>query len=72
VTDRHIAYTVTLLEPVRSDDAERIIDAIRMVKGVADVVPVVATPEAYWARSRARSDLLREVVDLLNQREGDR
>ena len=53
MTDRHVAYTVTLLEPVRSDDAQRIIDAIAMIKGVAEVVPVVADPGTYFARSAA-------------------
>lgn len=67
MTDRHVAYTVTLLEPVREDDAQRIIDAIGMVKGVAEVVPVVATPEAYWSRSTARRELLLEVIDLLKR-----
>ena len=69
MTDRHIAYTVTLALPVREDDAQAIINAIRMVKGVAEVVPVVATPEAYWARSTARSELLRDLLDLLKERD---
>jgi len=68
MTDRHIAYTVTLSEPVRSDDAERIIDAIKMIRGVDECVPIVATPETYWARSRARTELLREVVKLFEEK----
>lgn len=67
MTDRHIAYTVTLEEPVRSDDAQRIIDAIKMVKGVAEVIPVVADAQAYWSRSSARRDILEKVWKLIKE-----
>jgi hypothetical protein len=67
MTDRHVAYTVTLLEPVRSDDAEQIIAAIRMIKGVAEVVPVVADAGTYWGRSTARRELLQKIWQLMQQ-----
>ncbi len=41
MTDRHNAYVVVLAEDVRSDDAESVITALRMVKGVLTVVPHV-------------------------------
>lgn len=33
MTDRHAGYIVTLAADIREDDAEHIINAIRMVKG---------------------------------------
>lgn len=65
MTDRVIAYTVTLEREVREDDAEAIENAIRMVKGVAEVVPVVASVDAYWAKETARTELGRELWAVL-------
>lgn len=65
--DRHIAYTVVLEEPVRSDDAQHIIDAIKMVKGVAEVTPVVCDPMGYWARSSARRDIMSKLLKLVRE-----
>lgn len=65
MTDRHQGYIVTLTDDFREDDAEAIINAIRMVKGVASVTPIVADYEAHMARARVRSqvaDLIRDVV----------
>lgn len=42
MTDRHAGYLITLEEDVRSDDAESIINALRMVKGVLHVEPIVS------------------------------
>jgi hypothetical protein len=53
MTDRLIAFTVTLQRPTREDDAESIKDAISMIKGVAKVVPVVADAAAYMAMDTA-------------------
>lgn len=65
MTDRIIAYTVILQEEIRSDDAEAITNAIRMIKGVADVAPVVADVEAYWARETARRELGERLWEVL-------
>jgi hypothetical protein len=45
MTDRHAAYLVTLEQPMREDDAESTIAALRHIKGVLDVRPVVAGME---------------------------
>lgn len=39
MTDRHSGYLVVLEADLREDDAQAVIDALRMVKGVADVIP---------------------------------
>ena len=40
MTDRHSGYVVVLNRDIREDDAEAVINAIRMVKGVLSVEPV--------------------------------
>lgn len=42
MTDRHSGYLVTLAKDIREDDARKIIDALRMVRGVLTVEPVVS------------------------------
>lgn len=54
MSDRHYAYTVILAKDTRDDDSEAILNAIRMVKGVEAVTPLLATPELAVAESRAR------------------
>ena len=44
MTDRITAYLVTLDEPTREDDAEITLAAIRQIKGVLTVKPVVSEP----------------------------
>lgn len=42
MTDRHLGYLVTLEQPTREDDAEATLAAIRQIRGVIDVRPVVS------------------------------
>lgn len=42
MTDRHKGYVVTLADDIREDDAEAVVNALRMVRGVIGVEPVVA------------------------------
>jgi len=43
MTDRHAGYIVVLAENIREDDAEEgVLNAIRMLKGVVSVEPVLA------------------------------
>lgn len=56
MTDRHAGYIIVLAEDIREDDAEHIINALRMVRGVAAVEPVVANIELHIARRQARTE----------------
>lgn len=51
MTDRHAAYIVVLAEDIREDDAEHVLNALRMVSGVVSVEPVVCRSAAV-GRSR--------------------
>lgn len=65
MTDRYIALTVLLEKEIREDDAEPLIAAIRQLRGVAEVTPhVPESIDTYWAKSRARDELLRQLIEL--------
>ena len=67
MTDRHIAYTVILQAPIREDDAEAIRQAILMVKGVAEVIPQIATADTYFAIGTARRELEEKIWKALRE-----
>ncbi|MGS2645878.1 hypothetical protein [Streptosporangium sp. G12] len=68
MTDRHAGYIVTLAEDVREDDAEAILSALRMVKGVISVEPVVASPvDMQIASQRAHQKWRGKILDLLDE-----
>jgi len=67
MTDRLKGLTVVLDKDYREDDAEAIINAIKMVKGVQDVQTHVADLDHYMASSRAARDLGDRVIDLVQQ-----
>jgi len=65
MTDRHHGYIVTLDHELRADDSEAIIQAIRMIKGVVDVAPVVADHETYMCEARVRQELGQKLFEIL-------
>jgi hypothetical protein len=67
VTDRHSAYIVTLDEDLRDDDAERIIAALGMVKGVLSVKPVVADVMSHIERERVNRQWRNALYDLMDK-----
>jgi len=66
MTDRFYALTVALEKDIRSDDAESILEAIKMIKGVRNVKPLVANPDTWMAEERARHELTMKLWEVLN------
>lgn len=59
MTTRYSGFVVTLTDDIREDDAEAIVTALRMVKGVASVQPVDSDVLAEQvARDRANTELV--------------
>ncbi len=58
MSDRLKGCTVIFTEDIRTGDAEAILNAIRMVKGVALVEPSVSTAQDWIAETRARGKVL--------------
>ena len=61
MTDRHSGYIVVLAEDIRKDDAEGTLNALRMVRGVISVTPVIADHTQAVARER-RDDKWRDAL----------
>lgn len=59
MTTRYSGFVVTLTDDIREDDAEAVVTALRMVKGVASVEPVDADIIAEQiARDGAHTELM--------------
>ena len=73
MTDRITAYLVTLDEPIREDDAEPTLAAIRQIKGVASVKPVVSDNIAVQAAiARRDTAWMREIGNAIRATTGPR
>lgn len=67
MTDRFHALTIVLKEDIREDDAEHLIAAILMLKGVLSVQGEVSSVSLLTATHRAKYELRKKVSDLLAQ-----
>lgn len=65
MTERYYALTVVLTEDIREDDAQSLISAIQMLRGVATVTPHVADFTTHWAEQRAKQELRAKIIELL-------
>lgn len=72
MTDRYAGFLVTLDHDTREDDAEAIMAAIRQLRGVLEVKPVVSTYEVDIAEARAKRAILDRIQATLDhlRREG--
>lgn len=67
MTDRHAGYLVTLAKDVREDDAEAIVTALKMVKGVLTVEPITSDGEIRIGYQRARREISTKIFELLRE-----
>ena len=65
MTDRINGVFVTLEDDIRIDDAEYLLNALRMVKGVIDVSPNVSDSMNHVAKIRAKTELTNAMLDAL-------
>ena len=65
MTDRYHTLTVVLEKEIRSDDAENLINAIKMIRGVLDVSGNVIDMEGYMAITVARDQMRKQIMDFL-------
>lgn len=69
MTTRLKGLTVVFERDIRVDDAQPIIDAIALLRGVAKVVPVERMIEDDHARVRVRHELVQKLWKALNDDE---
>lgn len=68
MTDRHAGYLITLTNDIREGDAEAILTALRMVRGVQSVEPVLASPiDQQIARARADGVWRERIYKMLDE-----
>ena len=66
MTDRLIAIHV-FLEPIRQDDAQPLIEAIKQLRGVLDVTPVVQEIQYHSAKMSVKAELTRRLFQLITE-----
>lgn len=64
MTDRFNYLTVVLEKDTREDDAEHLINAIRLLRGVANVKGNVVNPDDWVAAETAKHELRKKIWDL--------
>lgn len=72
MSDRIAAFIVTLEKDIRDDDAEAQLNAIRCIRGVRSVQPVVADTTLHIAEERARYELGQKLLDVVYPNRGGR
>jgi hypothetical protein len=65
MTDRYNYLTVALEQDIRDDDAEHLIGAIRMLRGVLAVEPNVASGADWLAEERVRQEYRQKLWNVL-------
>lgn len=66
MSDRIKALIVHLETDLRDDDAKGLEDALRRIRGVSSVTPLIAEPDHMIAVERARLDLVKDLWAVLN------
>jgi hypothetical protein len=65
MTNRHKGYVIALENDIRSDESERVIDAIMMIRGVLRVTPIVNDPSAWIEGERARDEFRQKLWSVI-------
>jgi hypothetical protein len=65
MTTRLKGLTITLDHNIREDDAQRIIDAISMVKGVMSIKAIESNADDYIIEQRIRNEIGRKLLDII-------
>lgn len=65
MTDRYKGFLVTLDSCIRDDDAEQILTALKMVKGVHNVKPYIAKLEDHMLYEKAMSDIGQKLMQFV-------
>lgn len=67
MTDHIKGLTVVFEEDLRKDDAQVIIDAIELIRGVVSVTGVKVVPSDYFQRTRIKHEMAQRMWDFLKE-----
>lgn len=70
MTDRIFGFHVLLDKDYRIDDAQFIIDAVMMIKGVKSTAVHISTPELWASIERAKADMLEKILSDIGVKNG--
>lgn len=65
MTDKLKGFVIQLDEQIREDDARPIIEAIKMIKHVANVIPMVCGIDHLMAVDSAKRELIQKIYEVL-------
>lgn len=65
MSDRLKGIVVTFKNDIKDEDAEDILTAIRMVKGVLSVKPLITNYEQHIAEERVRHEIHKQLFDIV-------
>ena len=65
--DRIKGLTVALDQDYREDDAQGIINAIKLIKGVANVAPIQSHGEDFINRQQIKTEIAGEIQRIMNK-----
>jgi len=67
MTDRVKGFTVTLEKDIRIDDVEVILNAVKMIRGVAHVEPSIKTSDDHFARERVKMEMREKIWRIIDE-----
>lgn len=67
MTDRHMGYVVVLTKDIREDDAEAVIAALKMIKGVLTVKPITGDMATMVIESRMKNELRDRLYQVIKE-----
>ena len=65
MTDKVKGFTVTLEKDISIDDVEVILNAVKMIKGIAHVEPSISTPNDHFARQRVKMEIREKMWNII-------
>ena len=72
MTDRYNYLTVALEFDLRSDDAQALIEAVKMLKGVLTVEPHVVNGTDFTSEARVRQEIVKKLIGIISPYAGER
>jgi hypothetical protein len=65
MTDKLCGVTVFFESEISEEDARPIVEALKMIKGVATVQQIMTSPQMWFARFDAKCELRKQIYDLI-------
>lgn len=66
MTDRVKGLYVALTKEIRIDDVQCVVEAIKMIKCVADVKENISNPDDYFNRKRVKEEIREAILQVYN------